>query len=510
MTTRPHDLPETAEDADAPAERRRALRWLPLVPAAVTLGVTLTGIRGPSFWLDEAATVSMTTRPAGDMVRVFDHLDLVHALYYLMMRPWVLVFGPGELAMRAPSALAMAAAAGGVAVIGRRCLGAVPGLLGGLAFAVSVPVTRFAQEARSYAMVTAVAVLATYLLVRAAGDDERRPWRWFAGYAPVVVLLGLLHLNAVLLLAAHGVTLLTARARAGLLARWLVSAGLAAAPLTMFALAAQDQKFQVEWLPEPSWTTVRVLAEFVAGGRWAVLPLLALAAAGAAAGIRSRGTASLTAVALPWLVVPPALMLVMSVLADPVFMYRYTVFCVPGAALLAGAGLARLAALGRPAAGAAVLAAAAAALVVPTLPEHAHARRQDSRPDDTRAAADAVRARARPGDAVVYLAGAARWSASAYPDAFGGLDDVGARRSPVAAANLKGRDLLPRELGPRLAGAGRVWVMDHRALYPHEPVVDRREAAVRAAGPWRIAGTWTFRGGRLVLYERTGPYRTSK
>ncbi|MFD0540064.1 hypothetical protein ACFQY7_46075 [Actinomadura luteofluorescens] len=84
------------------------------------------------------------------------------------------------------------------------------------------------------------------------------------------------------------------------------------------------------------------------------------------------------------------------------------------------------------------------------------------------------------------------------------------RTDPVTAANLKGRDLLPRELPPRLARADRVWVMDHRSLDPHGPVIERRERAVQSAGPWRKAGTWTYRGGWLALFERTGPYRSSR
>ncbi|MCQ0008451.1 hypothetical protein [Actinomadura madurae] len=107
--------------------RRLAGPGMPLVPAAVTLAVALAGIGTPSLWLDEAATISMTTRSYGDMLRVFPHLDLVHALYYLVMKPWVAVFGTGETAMRLPSALAMAAAAAGVAVLGGAAPGPRPG-----------------------------------------------------------------------------------------------------------------------------------------------------------------------------------------------------------------------------------------------------------------------------------------------------------------------------------------------------------------------------------------------
>ncbi|OLT31373.1 hypothetical protein BJF79_37390 [Actinomadura sp. CNU-125] len=415
----------------------------------------------------------------------------------------------------------------------RRLHGTSAALLGGLAFAVAVQTSRWSQEARSYAMVAAVAVLATYLLVRAVEPDARRRWPWFACYVPAVMALGFLHLHGVLLVAAHGTTLLLMRAAPGIWARWLAASALAAAPLVPFALAAQDQTRQVEWLPEPSWDVVWTQVQFVCGSRPLVLPVLAIALIGAVAGFRPRagsasgGTAStgsastgsrrgvpLTAVAVPWLVLPTVLLLVVSMVGDPMFYYRYTVYTLPALGLLLGAGLAWLVALSsRRAVQAVVLAVALAALVVPSLEAHDVIRRVQSRPENMRKAANAVRNNARPGDAIVYLAGVVRWTAATYPDAFGRLDDVGMRVDPVTAANLKGRDVPPRDLRAKLARYDRVWVMNHRELDPHGPIVDRRELAVQAAGPWREVRTWTFRGGWLILFERVdvprGRQRTS-
>ncbi|MEV0664773.1 glycosyltransferase family 39 protein [Actinomadura luteofluorescens] len=503
-------------DGTARVARLLAGPAAPVGCAALTLAVALVGIGGPSLWLDEAATISMTTRSYGDMLRVFPHLDLVHALYYMIMKPWVAAFGTGALALRLPGALAMAAAAAGVAVIGRRCLGPAAGLAAGLAWAAGPQTSRWAQEARSYAMTAAVAVLATYLLVRALDRDERRRWPWFAGYAPAVAVLGFLHLDGALLLAAHGATVLLTRPKAGVWLRWLASAAVAAAPLVVLALAAQDQKRQVKWLPRPSWDVAWTQLQFLTGDRALVAPVVTLALLGVVASMLGRAsrphpTASLPAVALPWALVPTVLLLLVSNVTDPVFYYRYTTYCLPAVALLVGAGVAGLLTVARhPAARAILVCAAVAALAVPSLPAHDHIRRQDSRPDDMRAAADVVRAHARPGDAIVYLAGSARWSAATYPGTFGRLRDAGMSTDPVTAANLKGRDLLPRELPPRLARADRVWVMDHRSLDPHGPVIERRERAVQSAGPWRKAGTWTYRGGWLALFERTGPYRSSR
>jgi mannosyltransferase len=497
-----------------PVERVRGalpVRAMPLLPAIAALALSLLGIRGPSFWLDEAATVSMTGRSTMDMLRVFGDLDLVHGPYYLVMRPWAAVFGTGELALRLPSALATATAAAGVAVLGRRCSGQLAGLLAGLVYAGGVTVSRFAQEARSYAMVAAVAVLASYLLLRATEKNVRHPWRWSGGYAVAVVLAALLNLDAVLLLPAHALTLAVTRGKAaGTWARWTAAAGVAALVLVPFGLAAQDQKEQVAWLPTPTWRTLRTLLEFLTGAPDLVVPVLALAAVGAVAARRSRDTFSVTALAVPWLVLPPAILLAVSLVTDPLFMFRYVLFCVPALALLAGTGLARLAALGRPVAGTALVMAAVTVLAVLSVPEHKAIRRQDHRPDDLRLAADIVRDHARDGDAIVYVAGIVRWDAAAYPDAFGRLRDIGMAEDPVSAANLKGRDLLPREMRGAVTRSGRVWVMRTRSVMSRPgDVVWRREQIVLNTGPWRMAGTWRFKGGVLTLYERTGPYRTS-
>lgn len=505
-----------ALDSPATDEAPRRARWLagpaaPLVPAVAALAVTVAGIGGPAFWLDEAATVSVTGRPTGQMLRVFHHLDLVHALYYLIMRPWVMLFGSGEVALRLPSALATAAAAAGVVLIGRRCADPLAGLLGGLVYAGSVAASKYAMEARSYAMVTAVAVLATYLLVRGVNPGGRHPWRWLAGYGAAIAVLGLLNLDALLLLPAHGVTLLATRARASRTwLRWPVCGGLAGAALIPFVLAAQDQSDQVNWLPRPTLTTVWRLLKFMTGNQWLVAPVLALAVAGAVAGVRARGRGSgapLTAVAVPWLLLPPAALIAVSLVTDPLFIDRYVLFCLPALSLLAGAGLALLAGVGRPVAGALLAAAVAAAMVAASVPTQLAARRQDAKLDDLRTPADVVRREAHRGDAILYLGAVVRWDAAAYPGAFGRLDDVGMAEDPVRAGNITGRDKLPNELRLPLSQAQRLWVMGSRSLGKRPgPLVGRRRLMVRATGPWRVARVWTYKGGRLTLYVRTGPY----
>ena len=79
-----------------------------------------------------------------------------------------------------------------------------------MVFATAPYMTYYAQMARSYAIVTMFATIATYLLIRAYPDGR---WRWWAAYAAAVALTGLFNLFGLLILAAHGVTLLLTDAR---------------------------------------------------------------------------------------------------------------------------------------------------------------------------------------------------------------------------------------------------------------------------------------------------------
>lgn len=181
---------------------------MPVLPALLTLAASLWGIGSASFWRDEAATLTATKRSLPEMIRMLGHVDAVHGTYYLVMWPLAHLFGQSEFVMRLPSAIAMAAAAFGTAVIGRRLVGWQTGLLAGLVFAALPMTSRYGQEARSYALVTAVAVLASYLLVRAIDDaGPRLVW----GYGVSLVAVGFLNMFGLLIVPAHGITLALAR-----------------------------------------------------------------------------------------------------------------------------------------------------------------------------------------------------------------------------------------------------------------------------------------------------------
>ncbi|WP_091069078.1 glycosyltransferase family 39 protein [Micromonospora humi] len=194
-----------------PAPSRVRLGWpVWAVPGLLTLAVTLVGIGHAQLWRDELATWSAATRPLPDLARLTGTIDAATGPYYLLMHAWTALAGTSPTALRLPSALAMAGAAALTARLGARLAGDRAGLLAGLLFSVLPATSRYGQEARPYALATLLAVLATLLLV----DGLRRPtWRRWAGYAVAVAALGLLHLIALTLLAAHAVAVLLTTAR---------------------------------------------------------------------------------------------------------------------------------------------------------------------------------------------------------------------------------------------------------------------------------------------------------
>ena len=182
-----------------------------------------------------------------------------------------------------------------------------------------------------------------------------------------VAALGLFNLLALLLLAAHGVTVGIARARQRATAppgphgstvpvgRWAAAAGAAVVVLSPLMLIGFQQRRQISWLARPGPHAVAHLVISFAGSVSLLPPVILLAAVGVIVGMASRPAAEpgVAAVAVPWLVVPGVILIAVSQI-HPVFDARYIVFCLPALALLTAAGLAgvtRLATLGAMAGG---------------------------------------------------------------------------------------------------------------------------------------------------------------
>ncbi|MBV9444440.1 MAG: hypothetical protein JO345_00855 [Streptosporangiaceae bacterium] len=547
-------MAELAEREQAPgqagrggASRSALPGWLVVaIPAVVAFVVTGVDLSGPSLWRDEAYTKDAVSRSLSHLFALLGHTDAVHGAYYVMMHFVSEVIGTSDAALRFPSLCAMAVATGFTAAIGRRAAvlaGArwpgVTGLLSGLLFAVAPYMTYYGQMARSYAFVTMFATIASYLLLRAAAPDggpghpASGGW-WWAGYGVAVAFTGLFNTFGLLIIPAHALTLLWAgpsRARGGIAgwARrvgvpWLAGSVAAVAVLLPVLLISFRQRGQISWLAKPDINTITTMLREYAGSKALIVPVALLAVGGVMAALfdgfngfggKAAGGRRLSpaAIALPWLVVPPVILLAVS-LVKPVYSQRYIEFCLPALATLVAAGLVGLArlvattSLGRRdvraawAPSAIILAVLAVMLISPQ-----HAIRQSSaRPDDLRLASAIVAANEQPGDVVFYMPDDMYVLGTGYPAPFSRLRNIGLAESPVASATLTGREVTsPAELAARFTGVKRVWFVtgnsDYKFPTPTSPV-DKEMMTLVSASALHLTHRWQAGEVMLTLYTR--------
>src|ERR1700744_4322646 len=92
----------------------------PLIVGALAAVVSLGGASRPSFWYDEAATISASySRSLSQLWRMLGngHAAAVGGLYSLLMLGLFQIFPPTEFWSRVPSGLAIGGAAGGLVVL---------------------------------------------------------------------------------------------------------------------------------------------------------------------------------------------------------------------------------------------------------------------------------------------------------------------------------------------------------------------------------------------------------
>jgi mannosyltransferase len=462
------------------------LAWA--VPTVLTAGVAGYQAGRPGLWRDELATWSTATRTGPEIIELGRHIDGVLVPYYLLMHVWIGWFGDSPRTMRVPSLLAMIALTAVVALLARHFWGPAAGLLAGLVTAVLPTTSRYAQEARGYALAMLFAALATLLLIKAL--QAPRWWRWIA-YAIGVLLAGLAHLLCLLVLPGHLVFVLAERRRRALW--WLPAAGSAAAVVLLVVHDGLGQRGeQLNWLGRAHLATLAGLPESLFGSAAVGGAVLALAVF-ALAQRPARPAALLWTTA----VLPIGLLYAYDQLVTPVFVGRYLLFAVPLLAALAGAGLRLL----RPPLALAVV------LVIGLLgwPAQSADRREHS-PFDYAAAAAVIAAGEHPGDGVIY-APRAGWqlvdTGLEYYLRGRAPRDVLLTRDETANASLWAIECA--DPAACLNGTQRVWVVAADNLNPEFTATATNQlspAEKTALHAYDQSATWRVEGFTVALYTR--------
>ena len=438
----------------------------PLIVGVLAAAVTLGGAGRPSFWYDEAATISASySRSLGQLWQMLSNVDAVHGLYYLIMHGWFHIFPPTEVWSRAPSGLAVGGAAAGVVVLGKQFSTRTVGVTSGVVCAILPRTTWAGIEARPYALSMMAAVWLTVLLVHAARRDNA--WVWLS-YGIALATSILLDVYLVLLFLAHIVFICVFRRRRTVLVRFAIASVLTSCALTPFVFAAIGQAHQISWITPIGRRTVEDVAiqqYFERSPPFAILSALAVATAivlwlFTSAQLKD-GDRQLLSLAVAWIVIPTALIVIWSALIHPIYTPRYLCFTAPAPALVLGV------CVGASAVRPWIAAALVGLFALAAVPNYLLVQRSPYAKYgmDYSQVADLITTRAAPGDCllindtVAFQPAPMRPLMAARPDAYRKLTDLSLWQRATDRNDIFDTNLIPEATAGPLSDCRVVWII---------------------------------------------------
>jgi mannosyltransferase len=489
---------QPAPDMEASAQDENTSLKLPVGVVVLTSAVlSLVSIGRDSFSLDESVSVTLARASWHSFGHTIVRREANMSFYYLLLRFWT-ELGHSEAVVRSFSVVASLGALATIMVVARQLFDRRTAVIAGILLAVDPLIVFFAQDARGYALSILLATASSALFARAVTTDSR--WGPWVAYVVVSVLATYTNFWVALMLVGHAASLAFLPRRT---ARWRrliptgVVLGVLLVPLALLIRTAYEGG--VNWAAGSSagkiFTKVRADVPHPVID---VLVLLVVAAVIAVVAVVRRHPKTTVVTdnwpvmfALCWLVVPVAIVVLLSLAYEPVFV------------LLVAYGLSRVnyttrftrVPLGR------------VAVLVLVLISGVGLGAWYSRgaPEDFRGAVGALAAQARPGDGLVIFAPYNRvpveWYMHDHPVAE-------SRLQPLFPAGPWNTDALRYDasinttepiIEKAVDGYHRVWlVLSAQQLYPDQNRA--LLAGLRSAGLLPVE-TRTFAGVQIVQYR---------
>jgi mannosyltransferase len=424
------------------------------VAAIVSAVLMLASLGQRPLWFDETVSVEAARLSTPSLAHYVATIESNMSLYHVLLHLW-LGLGSGDGFARALSVVFGLMTLPVLFALARRLFDVRTAAIAVVLLAANVNFVGHAREARGYSLAVLLVTVSSLFLVRAVQDGGRREWLLF-GVVGVFAVYA--HMLAALAIAAQlgSVVILRRRIPMQPLVWTAAVMTLLLAPLAT-ALALHPQRRQIDWITEPrprqlpglfvwfteSWT---LSALFAAAG------LLAL---GAAVTEWRRDRTGLRiwryVLIVAWLVVPPVAAFVIS-FAQPVYLYRYFLVCLPALVILVAAGFARLDRSWI----VVTVTVIAVALSVRTTAECTPGCVIGD--DDWRSAAAYVNAHLRPGDGVIFDPAALRTPFAHYLPPSQRPQLVYPANWPLKGGSAEGAATLPAALAAARSRS-RIWVV---------------------------------------------------
>jgi mannosyltransferase len=353
------------------------------------------------------------------------------------------------------------------------------------------------------------AVWLTVVLVCATRRDSGRVWLC---YGIVLTISILLDVYLALLFIAHFAFIWVFQHSRAVRTRFAATSALACCVLTPFIVAAVGQTRQISWIGPIGHRTIEdvtIQQYFERSPSFALLSALVVAAAIV---LWLRTSAQLTdsarqllTLAIAWLLIPTALIVIWSTLVHPIYTPRYLTFTAPALALVLGICIAAVAS--RPWAVAALI----ALFVAAAAPNYVLAQRNPYAKYgmDYSQVADLITAKAALGDCllvndtVTFMPAPMRPLMAARPDAYRKLVDLTLWQRAADRNDVFDTNLIPEVVTRPLSQCGVVWIItqadrsmparQHGSALPPGPLYGATPAfAVPHDLGFRLVQRWQF------------------
>jgi uncharacterized membrane protein/O-antigen/teichoic acid export membrane protein len=159
---------------------RRRLTTTLVLTAMVGVAIGLRLLASRSLWLDEATSWYETQLPFHRMIEVLRDTDVHPPGYFTVLWATVRAFGDSELALRLPSLICATALVPMLYVAGKAMYDRATGFVAAGLAVVAPLVVWYSQEARMYAQLMLLALVAIWALYRALESGRARYWIVYA------------------------------------------------------------------------------------------------------------------------------------------------------------------------------------------------------------------------------------------------------------------------------------------------------------------------------------------
>jgi len=222
-----------------------------------------------SLWMDEAVSENFVKSDVLHIVKTSGHFRNNPPLYWVILHYWVRVFGNGEGALRAPSALFGIAAVLMMFRVGRELFDSRTAFLGMILCAVSQFQVYYSQDARPYSLLVFLSLASYLFFLKLIKPDPRRSD--YVLYAFSSIALGYTHVYGIFIMASQ-ISYLVIRGRSCEYQRyafWCTFGFIMASLLPLaLILGPSTQKIASEgfWIQRPSLLMAAgILKQFVSG-----------------------------------------------------------------------------------------------------------------------------------------------------------------------------------------------------------------------------------------------------